>query len=632
MNLNLRNRILLPILALLIAVIVVLTGTSFFMSRRALDASTETQLQYIGDQSLHQVESWIEGQRTDVTHWAAQPHMLAALRPAPEGGPARAAVSAQLSDASRLYGFYANLQLVDLNGLTLSSSNPDSIGQLNVADRQYFKDAAAGKVVISEVLQSKSTGNPIVVVAAPVKDGPAVRGVLFASLDLHWLSANLLDKIKVLETGYVFLYDEKGLFITHPERGLIMTAKLADFEWAAPLQRSASGEVIYAYKGVEKMARFANSPTLHWGLVVNVPVSEMVAPVYRIGRINLVLGLGALVMGTAIALFLARSLARPIQEIAVQLNTCSSETISAAAQVSDAGQNLAAGANQQASSLEETSTSLKEMAATTKRNADNAKHANELARTARQAADAGSSDMQAMSLAMTEIKRSSDDIAKIIKTIDEIAFQTNILALNAAVEAARAGEAGMGFAVVAEEVRALAQRSATAAQETADKIEGAIAKTTQGVQISGQVTTRLAEIVEKVRQVDGLIAEVATASREQNHGVQQINDSIGQMDKVVQTNAASAEESAAAAEELNAQALALNEIIGQLRGLVDGKTTHAPAGAPARPPAPAVASSASAAAAAPAPVAANPGLVKPQGAARPAAEAGRDLTLQAPSA
>ena len=206
----------------------------------------------------------------------------------------------------------------------------------------------------------------------------------------------------------------------------------------------------------------------------------------------------------------------------------------------------------------------------TKRNAESATQANELARTARTAADTGARDMQAMSAAMAEIKTSSDDIAKIIKTIDEIAFQTNILALNAAVEAARAGNAGAGFAVVADEVRALAHRSAVASKETAGNIESAITKTAQGVQISNHVTGGLAEIVEKVRQVDGLISEVATASREQNQGVHQINTAIGHMDKVVQMNAASAEESAAAAEELHAQAHALNEIISRLRGLVDG--------------------------------------------------------------
>jgi methyl-accepting chemotaxis protein len=234
--------------------------------------------------------------------------------------------------------------------------------------------------------------------------------------------------------------------------------------------------------------------------------------------------------------------------------------------------------------LEETSSSLEEMSSMTKRNSENARKANELAKEARAAADKGVSDMQTMAAAMDAIKVSSYDIAKIIKTIDEIAFQTNILALNAAVEAARAGEAGMGFAVVADEVRNLAQRCAQAAKETAGKIEGAIIKTGQGVEISTKVATALNEIVLKVRQVDELVTEVAGASREQTDGIAQINVAVGQMDKVTQSNAATAEESAAAAEELNSQTEVMKQSVGELLQLVGGKGETAPgrSGAPGR--------------------------------------------------
>ena len=171
---------------------------------------------------------------------------------------------------------------------------------------------------------------------------------------------------------------------------------------------------------------------------------------------------------------------------------------------------------------------------------------------------------------LTGPKAAGDDIAKIIKTIDEIAFQTNILALNAAVEAARAGEAGMGFAVVADEVRNLAQRAAQSAKETAAKIENAVTKTALGVQISEKVAKSLQEIVEKARQVDTLAAEVASASKEQSQGIEQVNGAVAQMDKVTQTNAANAEESASASEELNAQAQTLKEAVTELLQLVDG--------------------------------------------------------------
>ena len=284
-------------------------------------------------------------------------------------------------------------------------------------------------------------------------------------------------------------------------------------------------------------------------------------------------GLGLLV-GLVLAGFITHSVNRPIKFVADTLSAGADQTASAAGQVSCASQSLAQGASEQAASLEETSSSLEEISSMTLRNSENSQKAKDLTSQARQAADGGAADMEAMTAAMNAIKQSSDDIAKIIKTIDEIAFQTNLLALNAAVEAARAGEAGMGFAVVADEVRNLAQRSAQAAKETASKIESAISKSEQGVQISAKVAQGLQEIVTKVRQVDELVAEVALASKEQSQGLSQVNIAVGQMDKVTQSTAANAEESAAASEELNAQAESLKESVGQLLALVDNRAAH----------------------------------------------------------
>ena len=292
----------------------------------------------------------------------------------------------------------------------------------------------------------------------------------------------------------------------------------------------------------------------------------------------MLIGLGlALLISFAVAIFIIRSTGRVLTQVAESLDEGSSQVSSAADQVSSASQALAGGTSQQASSLEETSASLEEMSSMTKRNSENARKANELAKEARDAADKGVNNMATMAHAMDAIKVSSDDIAKIIKTIDEIAFQTNILALNAAVEAARAGEAGMGFAVVADEVRNLAQRCAQAAKETSSKIEGAIARTGQGVEIASQVAAALNQIVAKVRQVDELISEVSNATREQMEGIGQINSAAGQMDQITQGNAASAEESAAAAQELNAQARIMRQSVAELLHLVGGKSNLAQA-------------------------------------------------------
>ena len=209
----------------------------------------------------------------------------------------------------------------------------------------------------------------------------------------------------------------------------------------------------------------------------------------------------------------------------------------------------------------------------TKNNAENSRVAKDLTGTMREVADTGASDMEEMAQAMAAIKNSSNNIAKIIKTIDEIAFQTNILALNAAVEAARAGEAGMGFAVVAEEVRNLALRSASAARETAEKIEDSIQKSSAGVQINAKVSLSLADIVSKARQADQLVAQISIASNEQSQGIDQINSSVSQMDAMTQNNAAGAEESANVSADLRNQSTQLTQLVQELQTLVGGKSS-----------------------------------------------------------
>jgi hypothetical protein len=435
----------------------------------------------------------------------------------------------------------------------------------------------------------------------PLWDAAKTRvvGMLYVGMSLTSVNQELHDsitRIAVGKTGYVFVLDSKGQYVVsqNGKRDGESIWGMKDAEGHLVVQsivnkaRKTSGGSVtnedYAWQNPgdpvlrQKFAMITYFAPWDWIIGastytddyqdINTQVDAAMSNLVNwSGLTALLIGL----IGLAGSYLLSQGIARPVLRIIEQLKGGAAQTVAAAEQVSAASQSLAEGAGEQAATIEETSSSLEEMSSMTKRNADNSRQAKELAQQTRAAADKGVGDMQEMSAAMGEIKTAGDDISKIIKTIDEIAFQTNILALNAAVEAARAGEAGMGFAVVADEVRNLAQRSAQAAKETAAKIEGSIAKTAQGVELSGKVAAALNEIVGKARQMDELAAEVSGASNEQSQGIVQVNSAVGQMDKVTQATAANAEECAAAAEDLNTQAHTMKESVGDLLQLVAGQ-------------------------------------------------------------
>ena len=290
------------------------------------------------------------------------------------------------------------------------------------------------------------------------------------------------------------------------------------------------------------------------------------------------IGLGtllAVVVGTLFSIILSRSITKPINQIITGLSVSAEQVASVSNQVTSSSQQLAQGSSEQASNLEETSASLEQMASMTRQNADNAIQTDKLMGETKSMVLEGVNSMRSVSAAIDAIRHSAHQTNKIIKTIDEIAFQINLLALNAAVEAARAGDAGRGFAVVAEEVRNLARRSAEAAKNTANLIEGSQKDAESGVEASARMAQSLDKIQESSLKVATLVAEITAASRQQAQGIEQVNVAVAEMDKVVQHNAANAEESASAAQELSAQAQELNMLVVELTELVRGSEAAA---------------------------------------------------------
>ena len=472
---------------------------------------------------------------------------------------------------------------------------------------EAFRQANAatndGAVVLLDFKQyTPSYEAPASFIASPIFDQGEKIGVALFQMPLDRITAVMSDREGLGKTGESYLVGPDHLMrsdsYNDPEKHSVIASFRAP--QAGTVETSAVQAALQGQDGTQPDTSYLGSHVLsaygpvdvggiQWALVVDIARDEALAAVSAMeettqtanGRLVLwitALGAVAAVLVTLVSVFIARSISKPINNIIGSLTEGADQVSEAAGQVAGASQSLAEGSSEQASSLEETSSALEEMAAMTRTNAENAKKANELSDQARQAAQGGDQTMAQLSTAMAAINDSAGQISKIIKVIEEIAFQTNLLALNAAVEAARAGEHGKGFAVVADEVRNLAMRAAEAAKETTALIEGSVANAREGTDVANQVGEALAAIVGDVTKVTELINGIAQASQDQAQGVDQLNAAASQMEKQTQQAAAGAEESASASQELASQAQAVKSAVNDLAALVHGRRLDETAG------------------------------------------------------
>ena len=568
MRMSLKNRFLIPTIALIILGMGLSAVISSVWSGKALKRAITDQIAGVTDSTVKVIDSWINDRILDVNSWSRQKVFQTALKDSFVGMAARKSANRDLAQIKNEYKYYENICLVNTAGDIVSAADPALIDKEKVTDRSYFQKSIKGQAFVSEVKKSKNSGNPVFIISAPVFEKDQVAGIFFGVVDTNHFNQQFVDPIKIGRTGYAFMFKSDGIVVAHPNKQQVLKMDMKTYGFGREMIQQKEGWVTFSDDGIKHIVNYKQSEQLGWTLCVGALTSEFYSPIKRLGFINGAVTVSVVLLAIVVILLLVRSIVNPVNSIVRGLKDGSSKVAWSSEQVSSASQSLAAGSSEQAASLEEASASLEEMSTMTRQNANNAGQADNLMNEAHRVVIQAKDSMTLLIDSMQEISKASDDTSKIIKTIDEIAFQTNLLALNAAVEAARAGEAGAGFAVVADEVRNLALRAADAARNTADLIESTLLKVNDGSNLMESTNDAFHKVCTSTARVGELVAEIATASNEQAQGIEQINTAVIQMDKVVQGNAASAEESASASEEMRNQAVRMETIVRRLVSVI----------------------------------------------------------------
>ena len=582
---SVKSKIIVPTILLLALGMGISSVISY---ERAKDA-----LQHVLGENIHKdassaasiLANWTNDRKIDVSTWSGQKDYQVALKDSFVGQAARSATNTQLARLKKDYGYYENICLANLQGDLVAAANTAVIGKINVADRSYFKAALQGETVLSDVVKSRESGNPVFMIATPVSEGDKTGGVLFSVVDLSVFNSAFIDGIKVGESGYAFMYDRSGMIIAHPNKQFILELDLKSLDFGREMMRFKEGQMDYIFKGVEKKAALKMVPELEWTVGVTVSKDEIMAPALALRKISLIVTVIVVLVVGALIYFVANALARQVNQVVHGLRDAaegegdltkridtksqdeigelarwfnafvsktqhivsdvagkashlhnSSQDLSGISQllsntanqasakssaVASASNDMTMSINSVASAMEQAATNMNMVVTATE---EMSATINEIAQNTERARSVTENAVSEASTAAEEVARldgAAQEIGKVVETINDISEQVNLLALNATIEAARAGEAGKGFAVVANEIKELAKQTAEANNEIKQRIEG--------IQQSTELTTnRIGSITEVVRKVNEIVATITAAVEEQSTTTREIANNIAQ--------------------------------------------------------------------------------------------------------
>ncbi|MDC7236006.1 MAG: methyl-accepting chemotaxis protein [Spirochaetales bacterium] len=586
---KLKYQFLLPILLTAVITMTALAVVTF--------TSTRKEIKYIVGNSLVQITDALYRSTTDFAETSMSEIEIMGLnrdfaQVYTESSQAVSLASSLLQEAMEIWPHFELLALTDNKGLVIASSDSTHIGSLDLKDREYFRESMKGNTFSSDIIISRVSSEPVIVVSTPVYAEGAVQGVLLGSLNLGAFIETHISPVVVGHEGYAYMMDDKGIIFAHPNKDLILKEDLSKYDFGRKMLDTKDGMLPYTYKGVLKTVNYRTVASKGWTIAVTANDSDIYAGVFRILRLSIISTLVCILLLTVIITYFVQSIVNPISrviqfahvmsdgdftnrldskllnrkdevgnlitaldrmqrqitDIVLEIRSAVVNVATGSQQLSATAMQMSQGATEQASSAEEVSSTMEQISSNVRQTAQNAV---ETSKISQKSATHSSSSGTAVKEAVDAMYLISEKIG----VIDEISRNTNMLALNAAIEAARAGEAGKGFAVVASEVKKLSENSQSAAKEI-------IELSTSSVETARRAGDLLNSMLPDIQHTASLIQEISHSSTEQSVGMEQINIAISQLDRVIQQNASASEEMASMSEELSSQAANLKQSIG----------------------------------------------------------------------
>lgn len=568
MKLSLKNRFLIPTVLIIVSGMGLSMSISYIKARQALEKNISDQMIRFAELTVSRITFWVQDRKQDISIWSQQEIYRDMLKNTSSDKKVQDMANAQLSVFRTGYEYYESICVANLKGDIVAASDKGLIGKVTVSDRDYFQQSVQGKVFVSDMLISRFTGNPVFAISCPVLEKNEVLGVLFAIIKIEVLNKQFIASIRVGISGYAYMFNSAGTVLAHPDNSLVLKSNIHDFDFGKQMIQTHNGLFFYTFKGVKKMAALNTNPETGWRIAVAADSNEVFAPVRTMRNNNIAIALSVILLTALVIRWTVKTLVTPIHRIITGFSNTSAQLCAASEQITAASISLAEGAAEQSASVEETSSVLEEINIMTQHNADHADRSESLMNESDQVIAEAGRVIKELSLSIQEAARAGEETNHIVKTIEQIAFQTDLLALNAAVEAARSGTDGAGFAVVAGEVRNLAMRSGEAAQNTSALLQGIVTNIRKGSSLIIKTGEAFAQVAESAVRVRGLLGEITQASDEQAQRIRQASLSSGEIETVIRQNAANAEEFASSSEEMYMQADRMKAFADELAALI----------------------------------------------------------------